>query len=568
MALTQISTAGVKDDAVTAGKIPANAVGSSELADNAVDTTAIADDAVTADKLANSINSEITANTAKTSNATHTGEVTGGTALTIADNVVDEANLKVSNSPSNGYFLSAQSGNTGGLTWAQVTTDLVGDTSPQLGGLLDGNGQTANFTGNNTGLGIPIGTDGNEPTASNYKGYIRYNDTDDQVYFSDGVAWTKISAKVVVLSSVSGSIVAGIGSNLTLTGSGFLSSNLVVNFLQGSDSINTNLTVSPSSDTTATVAVPAAVYNNVTSGNAVTIKVTNSDGSESSNVNITAVASPTGGTITTSGGFRIHTFTSSGTFGLTYSIAVQYLVIAGGGGAGARRHGGGGGAGGYRCSVSGETSGRGASAETASTLSAGNYTVTVGAGGASATGSSNTNTGNTNGSNSVFGSITSLGGGWGSTYNTSGNSGGCGGGSGSENSTNTTAGSGTTGQGYDGGDGANNQGGGGGGGGGGASAGGGAGGVGSSENGGNGGTGRASSITGSSVTRAGGGGGGGSTSATAGTGGAGGGGNGANSNTNPTSGSANTGGGSGGGGPDVRTAPNGGSGIVIVRYAI
>ena len=62
MALTQVSTAGVKDDAVTAGKIPAdaigsseiaaNAVGSSELADNAVDTAAIADDAVTAAKLA------------------------------------------------------------------------------------------------------------------------------------------------------------------------------------------------------------------------------------------------------------------------------------------------------------------------------------------------------------------------------------------------------------------------------------------------------------------------------------------------------------------------------------
>jgi len=51
-------------------------------------------------------------------NATHTGEVTGATALTIADNVVDEANLKVSNAPTDGYFLSAQSGNTGGLTWA------------------------------------------------------------------------------------------------------------------------------------------------------------------------------------------------------------------------------------------------------------------------------------------------------------------------------------------------------------------------------------------------------------------------------------------------------------------
>ena len=51
MALTQISTAGVKDDAVTSGKIPANAVGSSELADNAVDTAAIADQAITLAKL-------------------------------------------------------------------------------------------------------------------------------------------------------------------------------------------------------------------------------------------------------------------------------------------------------------------------------------------------------------------------------------------------------------------------------------------------------------------------------------------------------------------------------------
>ena len=59
MALTQISTAGVKDDAVTAGKIPANAVGSSELADNAVDTAAIAADAVTGAKIADdAINSE------------------------------------------------------------------------------------------------------------------------------------------------------------------------------------------------------------------------------------------------------------------------------------------------------------------------------------------------------------------------------------------------------------------------------------------------------------------------------------------------------------------------------
>ena len=53
----------------------------------------------------------------------HSGEVTSTAdgATVIADNIVDEANLKVSNSPTNGYFLSAQSGNTGGLTWAAAS---------------------------------------------------------------------------------------------------------------------------------------------------------------------------------------------------------------------------------------------------------------------------------------------------------------------------------------------------------------------------------------------------------------------------------------------------------------
>ena len=67
-----------------------------------------------------------------TSNATHTGEVTGSTSLTIADDVVDEANLKVSNSPTNGYVLTAQSGNTGGLTWAAAASGLVGSSNEKL----------------------------------------------------------------------------------------------------------------------------------------------------------------------------------------------------------------------------------------------------------------------------------------------------------------------------------------------------------------------------------------------------------------------------------------------------
>jgi len=120
------------------GKTPASAaLTSSDISDGIISTAKIADDAATADKIANAVNSAITANTAKTgissaqtsaitantsktTNATHSGEVTGSGALTIADNVVDEANLKVSNSAVNGYVLTARSGNNGQMTWEEA----------------------------------------------------------------------------------------------------------------------------------------------------------------------------------------------------------------------------------------------------------------------------------------------------------------------------------------------------------------------------------------------------------------------------------------------------------------
>ena len=155
-----VDTVHIKDNAITSAKIAAGAIVASDVADDSVTTAKIADDAATADKLANSINTEIAANTAKTgittsqanaitantakvTNATHSGEVTGATALTIADNVVDEANLKVSNTPTNGYFLSAQSGNTGGMTWAEV--DALPSQSGNSGKYLTTNGSAASW---------------------------------------------------------------------------------------------------------------------------------------------------------------------------------------------------------------------------------------------------------------------------------------------------------------------------------------------------------------------------------------------------------------------------------------
>ena len=76
----------------------------------------------------------------------------------------------------------------------------------------------------------------------------------------------------------------------------------------------------------------------------------------------------TGGTVTTDGNFKVHTFTSSGTFsiGQVGDDDIHHLVIAGGGGAGGSRSSGAngtgaGGAGGYRTSFG--TSGANSSAE-------------------------------------------------------------------------------------------------------------------------------------------------------------------------------------------------------------
>jgi hypothetical protein len=142
-----------------------------------------------------------------------------------------------------------------------------------------------------------------------------------------------------------------------------------------------------------------------------------------SNVNalVPQYVTATGGTITTSGNFKIHTFTGDGCFVVSCggnpsgSTAVDYLVVAGGGGAGGDEGGGGGGAGGFREShstpVSGCYTASPLATPTGITVSATTYPVTVGAGGARGTANPDTKGGS--GSNSVFSTITSAGGGGG-----------------------------------------------------------------------------------------------------------------------------------------------------------
>jgi len=290
--------------------------------------------------------------------------------------------------------------------------------------------------------------------------------------------------------------------------------------------------------------------------------------------------SATGGTITTSGNDKIHTFTGPGTFSVSAlaetaaNNQVSYMVVAGGGSGGAA-HGGGGGAGGFREDKSPVTPYTASPLEGAGTINVTvtDFPITVGGGGAQQP--SNTGTGNP-GNNSVFSTITSAGGGGGGGEspspgsNRAGAPGGSGGGRGSAGPA-SAIGNGNTPpvsppQGNNGGQNDHNPPGYGSGGGGGATA---VGTAATTTQGGPGGAGATTSINGTPTTYAGGGGGSAYNANPAGSGGAGGGGNGTSHNSsNGTAGTANTGGGGGGG---ERCVPNtvgfaGGSGIVIIRY--
>jgi hypothetical protein len=244
----------------------------------------------------------------------------------------------------------------------------------------------------------------------------------------------------------------------------------------------------------------------------------------------TAVPTCSGGTVTSSGGDTIHTFTSSGTLQCFAAVSADVLIVAGGGGGGGGRagiaYGGGGGGGGL---LQGTLS-----------LTARSYTVTVGAGGAGVLPAIR----GISGGNSVFSGTTTYtanGGGGGGADNSSGvnengqngGSGGGGGGqySGTRGSANQGSTSPLTGYGFNGAAGTATYLSGGGGGAGGAAS------------GGTGGPGRASSISGTSITYAEGG------------------------DYSGGSGTAGTGNGGGGTAAAAGTYGSaGGSGVVIIRY--
>lgn len=264
----------------------------------------------------------------------------------------------------------------------------------------------------------------------------------------------------------------------------------------------------------------------------------------------------TGGTVTTDGNFKVHAFTSTGTFTVTQLGAVnsfEILTVSGGAGASSETYTSGGGGGGV------------VNHQTAQALSAAAYTITIGAGGAQISFNAFGAQGNAGSDSSVklasnnsiivesdVSDITN-----GVNAHSHGINKQAGGGSFKlvgATTTQYTGGSGGDGGGGGAGSGANGN-------------------TNSGSNGGAGGAGFATTITGSSQNFGGGGGGGSYNSSTnfQASGGAGGGGTGAGYNAAATSGGINTGGGAGGtksgyfGGSNFQGGA-GGSGIVYIRY--
>ena len=419
-----------------------------------------------------------------------------------------------------------------------VSVNIVSDTTPQLGGNLDVNGNSIVSVANGNITITPDGTgkvivDGlSFPTSDGSADQVLKTDGSGNLSFADasggGTQWQSSIVTGTTLSAVAGN---GYWINTT--------SNACTVTLPASASVGDTIEFSDYLRTWGT--------------NAVTLN--------QNSLNFQGYTSPNPEYNTNGQSVRI--VYSGATQGWIPSVdddvtletpqtySADFLVVAGGGATSGNTsgYGGGGGAGGFRTSTQ--------------TVNVGTtITVTVGDGGS---GVASTTTRGGNGSNSSISgtgltTITSAGGGAAGVDgggNVNGNDGGSGGGASGSGGGTPTGGTGNTpstspSQGNNGGNGSTSGPNYGGGGGGGAGA---VGGNGTSTSGGNGGNGTASSITGSAVTYAGGGGGMTTGGGTPGSGGTGGGGNAGNPGT---AGTQNLGGGAGG------TAANGGKGVVIL----
>jgi len=342
------------------------------------------------------------------------------------------------------------------VNWLDSTVvfDIVGDTTPDLGGDLNVNGNdivsvsNGNITFTPDGTGKVIISGLSFPTADGTSGQAIVTDGCGNLSFASvegrtGTVDWDTTAKTGNFTAVSGNgyFVNTTSTAITLTLPASPSAGDIVSVKDYAYTFETNnLTVARNGSPIGGDTGDNPTYSiNGTSKTFVYVDGTKgwlvvNESTDVSTAQTAAFVTATGGTITTSGDYKIHTFTSPGTFCVSAGSGplaeVDYLVVAGGAGAGFDS-GGGGGAGGFRASSGTYTVGCSPASPLISCVSAlpvsvQGYPITVGGGGAS---SSSGSTPGTSGSNSTAIGITSSGGGGGGGGGgASGSDGGSGGG--------------------------------------------------------------------------------------------------------------------------------------------
>ena len=153
-----------------------------------------------------------------------------------------------------------------------ISTDVVSDTSPSLGGDLDGNGFTIDLSSNTGAIRLNNGTTAQRGSGST--GEMRFNTTIGLAEYYDGNSWKAIDSPPSI-TSISPSVVTTASASITLTGTNF-QSGMTAEIIGNDGTIYTVPTVSVTNASTAVITTPSTVL--TVANEPYSIKVTNTSG--------------------------------------------------------------------------------------------------------------------------------------------------------------------------------------------------------------------------------------------------------------------------------------------------
>ena len=305
------------------------------------------------------------------------GVVTARSGINLVGNDLNVgSNIKIGNASG---IVTATSFSGSGANLTGIDTDLVADTSPQLGGNLDANSKNILFGdtsgSSNNRLKFGAGSDLE----------ISHNGT-DSIIQDAGTGDLKIGGSTVRLTN------AAINENMLVA----TENGAVELYHDNSKKIETS-----SSGVTVTGTLTATAFHG-SGANLTSMPFIAEGGIEST--------FSSGGTT-----YMLHTFLTTGVFRTNGAKTIDFLLVGGGGGSAAAEGNSG---------ASGGGGGGGVVEGSGFSLAAGTYVVTVGAGGAA---TNKTTVGGTGG-DTIFAGVTAKGGGGGADYASAGGNGGSGGG--------------------------------------------------------------------------------------------------------------------------------------------